>query len=117
MQVERTLSDRKVGSRKIQVQQLRHGADVTQCQLIFVTESSPKEFQSVCSQVGDMEILTVTETREFPRGGSIINFYGDHERVRFEIAVPAVDRAGIKLSSKLMSLGRLIHGKASGVAR
>lgn len=113
-QVEKTLVGRKLGSRKVKVQQLSGRADVTQCSLIFVTQSSPKEFRSAASQVSDREILTVSETRESPSGGAIINFYRDNERVRFEIAVASAERAGVKLSSKLMSLGKVVGGKVSG---
>ena len=65
-------------------------------------------------QVSGIEILTVSESPEFPRNGGIINFYVEKQRVRFEIAVPAAERAGIKLSSKLMTLGRLNYDKAGG---
>lgn len=65
-------------------------------------------------QVSGMEILTVSESREFPRLGGIINFYVEQQRVRFEIAIAAADRAGLKLSSKLLSLGRLVRDPGNG---
>jgi hypothetical protein len=60
-------------------------------------------------------ILTVSECDGFAQKGGVINFYPDGTRVRFEINPEAARRAGLKISSQLMSLGKIV--KAARGAR
>ena len=49
-------------------------------------------------------VLTVADTGGFLDHGGIINFVLEGSKVRFEISQEAAERAGIKISSKLMRL-------------
>jgi hypothetical protein len=41
--------------------------------------------------------------------GGIINFFVQNNRVRFEINVNSAERAGLKLSSQLLSLAKVVR--------
>ena len=49
-------------------------------------------------------VLTVADTAGFLDHGGIINFVLEGSKVRFEINQEAAERAGIKISSKLLRL-------------
>jgi len=55
--------------------------------------------------------LTVGETESFLQEGGIINFAIRSSRVRFDIDLDAAHRAGIQISSKVLSLADEVHGK------
>ncbi len=55
-------------------------------------------------------VLTVGETDRFAQSGGMINFVLEENRVRFEINVEAADRAGLKISSKLLELAHVVAG-------
>ena len=56
--------------------------------------------------IGAARVLTVGETPDFLTQGGAINFVLDGGRVRFEINQAAAERAQLKVSSRLLQLGR-----------
>ncbi len=62
----------------------------------------------VTAAVGDRPVLTVAEMPDFARAGGIINLKTTEEdRLRVEIDTGTARRAGLKLSSKLLSLAEI----------
>jgi hypothetical protein len=55
-----------------------------------------------------LPILTVTESPAALDAGSIINFMIEQERVRFEISLPAAERSGLRVSSRLLAVARRV---------
>jgi hypothetical protein len=49
-------------------------------------------------------VLTVGETEGFTESGGMINFVRQVNRIRFQINEVAAKSAGLKISSKLLSL-------------
>ena len=58
---------------------------------------------------GQAGVLTVGEGEPFTRTGGIIGFVIDSRRVRFDINQRAAQRAGLTLSSKLLSVARTVE--------
>ena len=56
--------------------------------------------------------MTVGNAPGFTRQGGIINFIMQDNRVRFEINPEAADRAGLRISSKLLQLATIVHDAA-----
>ena len=59
-------------------------------------------------------VLTVGETEHFAANGGIIGFCLEVKKVRFEINLAAADRAGLKISAKLLTLAKTVLGSAKG---
>jgi hypothetical protein len=57
-----------------------------------------------------MNVLTVSDERGFAQQGVGINFYTEEDKVRFEINQDAVNRSGLRISSKLLSLAKIVRG-------
>jgi hypothetical protein len=49
-------------------------------------------------------VLTVGETERFTQTGGMINFIMEGNKIRFEINDETAKKAGLKISSKLLSL-------------
>lgn len=54
-------------------------------------------------------VLTVGDGQKFFQDGGMIAFVIDNRRVRFDINEGAAERAGLKLSSKLLSVARVVQ--------
>lgn len=77
------------------------------CQILFVSKSEksvPKTLRDLGSGV-----LTVGEEDSFLREGGMIAFVIENRRVRFDINPTAAANAGLKLSSKLLSVARSVE--------
>ncbi|MDO8543241.1 MAG: YfiR family protein [Opitutaceae bacterium] len=57
---------------------------------------------------GDAPVITVGEVTDFARRGGSIRFYLDGNKVRFEINPVSAQRGGVKLSTQLLSVARVL---------
>lgn len=78
------------------------------CQVLFVSRSERRNLSDILQVLAAIPILTVGEDDDFAALGGIIQFYLEQSRVRFAINVAASRRAGLKISSQLLRLARVI---------
>ena len=89
----------------IQVSDLRQAEG---CQIIFVAASERKRFKPMAAGLSAANVLTVGEVEGFVSEGGIVNFKVEDGRIRFEINLAAADQAKVRISSKLLSLARVV---------
>ncbi len=70
----------------------------------------------ILSSLRGSSVLTVADTAGFLDAGGMIQFLNENGRVRFAINVDATSRAKLKMSSKLLSLAKVVggNGKETG---
>jgi hypothetical protein len=84
------------------------------CQMIFICKSEKSQLKQILSELDSGAILTVSEIDGFAENGGIIHFYLEGGKVRFEINPVAAQHDGLRVSSQLLSLGKIItHGKGA----
>lgn len=105
--LEQTLKDETIRSHKLTVQRSRRVEDLKGCQMIFISRSEKGRMPAILSALDGMT-LTVSETEDFARRGGMINFFLDGNKVRFEINPATAQSKGLKISSQLLSLGKII---------
>ncbi len=62
----------------------------------------------ILSELDSKPILAVSEIGSFAREGGTINFYLQGGKVRFEINPNAAQRRRLKISSQLLTLGKIV---------
>jgi hypothetical protein len=60
------------------------------------------------SKLGSRPILTVSDVENFAQNGGDIDFYLSGAKVRFEINPQSAKLCGLKISSQLLSLGKIV---------
>jgi hypothetical protein len=112
--LEQVVQGKTIGGRELQVEHLYEPALIKGCQILFVS-GTQQQFEAELRNGGNSPgILTVGESDDFARAGGVINFVLQGKRINFEINVDAADRAGLKISSKLLSLARIVRDNPSG---
>lgn len=84
--------------------------DLSRCEVLFISSSEVKRLPKILRQVGDRNVLTVSEAAGFVGDGGIIQFFKDDNRISFAINVDAAQRAGLRIRAQLLSLAKLVHG-------
>ena len=97
--LDRIVDGETAAGRRIVVRRLAQ-QQADGCQVLYVGKGETAHQQGV---------LTVGEGEEFVRTGGIIGFVVENRRVRFDISQRAAQRAGITLSSKLLSVARSVE--------
>ena len=107
--LEDTVQGETISNHKIIVEHAMQVDDLKNCQLIFISKSEKKHVAEILSALDDKPVLTVSEIEGFAERGGGINFYLEGNKVRFEVNPDAARHDGLKVSSQLLSLGKIIE--------
>jgi len=78
------------------------------CQMLFISSHDKDRLKRILHQLNNQPTLVFSDTPSFAELGSHINFYIKDSQVRFEINYPAVTKTGINISSRVLSLAKLV---------
>jgi YfiR/HmsC-like len=110
--IDRIVENKKIGARGFVVRRLKWGTDLKdlkECKILFVGASEKAHLDDLVQIVKSLPILTVGETPGFAERGGVIRFVLEDNRVRFEINVEAAHQADLTISSRLLTLARIIQ--------
>jgi hypothetical protein len=100
---------KSLNDRPIIVKQIRAAADYEPCQILFVPDDQNRDLVAeVVRRARSMPTLIVGETRTSVEGGAMINFYPEGNTLKFEINSRSAERVRLKISSKLLALGKTV---------
>lgn len=107
-------TSKTIGGRRIVVKQFSTAAEVTPCQILFVTSGvNPPGQQAAIERLGDLPVLIVGESPGFARRGGCVNFFIEANKIRFEINVEAARLRGLKISAKLLALAKIVGASSA----
>ena len=113
--LDEAVQGKTISGHKLVIRRSKAGQSWKGCQIAFISSSEGKDLPSVLEGSKRSGVLTVGDTEGFAQRGGMINFVVEQERVHFEVNVEAAERAGLKISSKLLSLAKIVreqdHGK------
>lgn len=101
--LEDYLPGRSIQGRPMNVRRLDSIEDLDDAAVLYIGRSQGPRLQELLSKVTERRTLIVTDSRGALDLGSMINFRVVDRRVRFEISLRATERAGLELSSRLLS--------------
>ena len=106
--VDRIVTGEKIGDRALRLVHV-DGDDVAGCHVLFVGRSQQERAPRLLAAIGTAPVLTVSDAPRFLQQGGMILFVLENNRVRFDINVRAADRAGVRVSSKLLRVARRVE--------
>jgi hypothetical protein len=110
--IDQIVENKKIGARGFVVKRLKRGTDLKdlrECKILFVGDSERAHIDELLQIVKSLPILTVGETPGFAQRGGVIRFVLEDNRVRFEVNVDAAHQADLTISSRLLTLARIIQ--------
>jgi hypothetical protein len=99
-----TVRGERVNSRQLIVQQYRQLSEIKTCHILFISRSESDRLDQIVASLRYRKILVVTDA-DGGKGGVIIRFINEGNRIRFKIDVEAAKAANLTISSKLLRLG------------
>lgn len=110
--VERILAGERVEGRPLRVVSPLPD-EAAACHVLFVGRGGSERGLRLMASAGTTPMLTVGDSARFLQQGGMIAFVVENRRVRFDISVATAERAGLKLSSKLLRVARRLDGGTS----
>jgi hypothetical protein len=84
-------------------------ATVGRCHILFLSQSEQARWPDLVKALRGMPTLTVADGAPLVRLGGMVSFVIEAKRVRFEINRGAAEHAGLRVSSKLLALARIVE--------
>lgn len=101
--------DQTVQGRGIRIRTVSRMEEALECDLVFVCASDRKNLGQIFAALSRAPVLTVGDTDQFAEQGGMIGLVTTEENhIRFDINKGAIERAGLKASSQLLHLARIV---------
>jgi hypothetical protein len=97
-----------IDGRTFTIKRFKRAEETIDSHVLFVSKSEREHVGQILAAVQGKSILTVGETETFARQGGIINFITVDNKVRYEINLEAAKRAHLDISSKVLSLAKIV---------
>jgi hypothetical protein len=100
--------DQIVQGRKVQVVRGETLEAMGRCHILFLPQSEQRRWTDLVKALRGVPTLTVADGPPLARQGGMVNFIIEAQRIRFEINPGVAERAGLRISSKLLTLARVV---------
>lgn len=109
--LDEIIQGKTIKNHQVLARRVNEFPDLKSCQLVFVGKGEDKGLSEVLNSLKGTSALVVGETDAFAERGGGIQFFLEASQLRFAINVDAVQRARLTVSSKLLSLARVVHDR------
>jgi hypothetical protein len=108
--VEETLGGKRVHGREIVVRRFTRPDEITgPVHILVLDEPRPEISGAGTAASASPPVLTIGESPGFCRRGGTIGFFLEDGKVRFEVNVADAERRGLRFSSSLLRLARIVE--------
>ncbi len=110
--LDNTIQGKCIHEREIRIKRMDRLDNVQDCQILFISSSETKNLSNIFARLRHSNVLTVGDTEGFSKEGGIINFIRKDNKIHFEINIEAAQEAGLRLSSKLLNLAKIVESNS-----
>ncbi len=96
------------GDRRLVVRRFTSVEEAAHAHILFICSSEEGRLAQILGALDGASVLTVGDLPRFAERGGMVALTVENHKVRFEINVEAVQRTGLKVSSQLLKLARIV---------
>lgn len=96
-----------VKGKRIIVRRFNKPEEITTCNILFISANIPYALSSILDKT-NKGTLTISEANGFAEQGTAFNFIVVHDKLKFEANVKSINAAGLKASSQLLKLAKIV---------
>jgi hypothetical protein len=108
--LDETLRGKTVAGREVTLRRVSSADRVEPSQILFISDSERQRLPEIIEGLGTKAVLTVGEMSDFSERGGVIGFLVEGDRIRLEINLGAAQRSGLRISSDLLRIARVVGG-------
>jgi hypothetical protein len=105
------VKDKAVNGRPLEIKVLAENDNLGDCHVLFIPDSARRRVPAILEKIEASNVLTVGESDDFLEKGGAVNLARRDRRIRLEINLVAAKQAGLKISSRLLSVADVVKGK------
>ena len=102
--LDQIVAGKQVFGRSVVIRRWKKPGEIGNCQILFIASDDLGAITAVVEQFRTVAMLTVSDTEEFSERGGMIRLTLAGHKIRFEINHRTAREAGLKISSRLLTL-------------
>jgi hypothetical protein len=103
------LTGETIDGRSVVAKRVSTPEESANCQILFLSSAEASRLNKIIKALNEDAVLTVSDMPQFSQRGGMIQFVLEGKRVRFEVNLTAVQRAGLSLSSELLKVATTVR--------
>lgn len=103
-----SIKKKKVKRRPLQFMMNITISEASGCHILFVTQEAQHLLTNILPSIENQHILTMGDAPEFATQGGMVNLLKNGERITIEINLKAVKASNIVISSRLLTLAKIV---------
>ena len=107
--LEQTIKGRAIEGHELSVRVVGTDAVLRSCHLVYVDGRDARRSSQALEALRGAAVLSVGDGDKFAELGGVAQLVLEQDRMRFSVNVTAVERARLRLSSKLLSLASIVR--------
>lgn len=109
--IDKAVAGEKKSNRALRIERYTDPAALADldCQILFIHQSRMAEWETLRNRLAGLPVLTVADAAGFPEQGGMVNLLKNEQKIQVEINHRVVQQAGLSMSSKLLSLARIVE--------
>ncbi len=104
------IEEETVKGRKIKILKNISSDGIKNCQILFVSRNGYKR-NKIEKHLFEKNILLVSDQESFIAEGGVIQYYIENNKLRLKINNDLAERMGLKISSKLLRIAKVVGGQ------
>jgi len=108
--LKQVLDGKKSDGKNIRIEIHPSESELHDCDILYVTDSSPAEVHAVLHRIGGRSVLTVGETDRFVRSGGMVAMVRSGDQMQIEVNLIELRTAQLQMSSRLLRLAVIVAG-------
>jgi hypothetical protein len=111
-ELEQVATGRTIQGRAVAVRRLRDGEQTGGLHVLFLGQGQAARLVDLVRQAPAQPLLIVCEWQGALQQGAVVNFVRSEGRVRFEVALDAAERRGLRISARMLAVAQnVLPGK------
>jgi hypothetical protein len=106
--LEQTIKGRAIEGHELSVRVIGGDETLRSCHMVYVDGRDARRSSQLLEALKGAPILSVGDGDKFAERGGVAQLVLEEDRMRFAVNVTAVERARLRLSSKLLSLASIV---------
>jgi hypothetical protein len=109
--LEKLARDRGIKNHPVEIRRLAGPEGVEACHAVWIASAAEPQLAAALARTSGKPILTMSDTDGFAERGVLINLRGGSPRPTFEINLGEAKKTGLKISSRLLALGKIVSAQ------
>jgi hypothetical protein len=107
----RILEEETIKGLQVKVELVENINNAEKFHLLYICPKEISRMPSVLAATENATTLTISKAVDFAKKGGILNFYEKRGKMRFEINLDRAKKSGFKISSRVLSLSKIVSSE------